>query len=235
MRPVCCQGEWLSSKGQHRQCLEQEGLNLFPCCMGDQGTCEMRTEGECNFYNGILHKDKQLCSEVACLQHTCSNVFGVTPSIDPEAPNEILNPNQWYRLIWPLFMHAGVIHFILCMVVQWTIGCQIERTAGWLRVALIYLTSGIGGYLVSGIFDPNTVSAGSDPAIFGLLSVLVVELFQSWKVVPNPGKELVKLLLIILIAIIIGTYSRPSALFPHLQCGRHVAGWLVVFKLGCLH
>jgi hypothetical protein len=49
---------------------------------------------------------------------------------------------------------------------------------------LIYFISGIGGYVISGIFIINQVTTGADPAVFGLLAVLLVELFQSWQVIP---------------------------------------------------
>ena len=101
---------------------------------------------------------------------------------DPEFPNQPADPDQWIRLIWPLFIHAGLIHVILAMLVQFFAGKQIERQAGALRTILIYFISGIGGYVVSGIFTPNRVAVGADPAIYGLVGVLLVELFQAWPV-----------------------------------------------------
>jgi hypothetical protein len=100
--------------------------------------CTFRTKSECAFYNGIFHVKHQLCSEVSCLGATCEpyfpakeiqiknwgNDFGNYPR------NILLRPNQWWRFIVPLGLHAGIIHFVLCMMLQWPIGCQIERTAG---------------------------------------------------------------------------------------------------------
>jgi len=210
---------WLDDLDRHRFCdTTSEIVVLHPCCVGSEGQCHMYTESQCAFFNGKLHTDKQLCSETACLQDTCTTIFGAKPEIDPEKPNQIQPPNQWYRFIWPLFMHAGVIHYILCMLVQWVVGTQIERTAGWLRVALIYFTSGIGGYLISGLFDPYVVSVGSDPAIFGLLAVLVVELFQSWKIVPKPWWECFKLITVTLVAFVVGT-------FPFIDNFGHLGGF----------
>ena len=47
---------------------------------------------------------------------------------------------------------------------------------------IIYLISGFGGYCISGIFASAEASVGSDPAVFGLLAVHIVELFQTWQV-----------------------------------------------------
>ena len=61
---------------------------------------------------------------------------------------------------------------------QWNVGSQIERAAGWFRTGMIYMISGVGGYMTSALFDPLQVSVGSNPSIFGLLAVILVELFQ---------------------------------------------------------
>ena len=148
-------------------------------------------------------------------------IQSLQPSIssDPEHPNQLDNPNQWWRFIWALFMSAGVIHFVLCAIVQLYLGCQIERTAGWLRTMIIYFISGIGGYIVSGIFDSQGVGCGADPAIFGLLAVVTVELFQSWQVVPNKWRELLKILFIIIAAFVIGT-------LPFVDNWSHLGGYI---------
>lgn len=65
---------------------------------------------------------------------------------------------------------AGIVHFVLCVGVQWVIGRQIEKTAGWLRVLLVYFIAGIGGYLFSGMLAPEQANVGSDPAVVGLLA-----------------------------------------------------------------
>ena len=96
--------------------------------------------------------------------------------------NEVAEHDQWQRFIAPVFLHSGAIHFFVMVTIQLYIGSPIERSIGFLRIMLIYMISGIGGYLVSGIFDPYVVSVGSNPAVFGLLGVVLVELLQTWKV-----------------------------------------------------
>ena len=91
----------------------------------------------------------------------------------------------------------------------------------FLRIICIYVLSGIGGFLLSGIFDPTTVSVsqsmrlhrliiistiihvqvGGSGALFGMLGVLVVELLQGWKWVKKPCVELFKLIVMIIIAL----------------------------------
>ena len=58
---------------------------------------------------------------------------------------------------------------------------------------------------MSGLFDPYVVSVGSNPAVFGLLGVVLVELIQTWKVVPSAGWKLFRIVLVIIAAIVIGS------------------------------
>jgi membrane associated rhomboid family serine protease len=194
-----------------------------PCCVGNTGTCHIYTTSECTFHNGVYHEEAQLCSEVSCLGGTCAiywnknasdgtvfkknlEIWEDTAATEQNYPRSIIHsPNQWWRMIFSLGLHSGVIHYVLCMSLQWTIGCQIERTAGWLRVLCIYLISGVGGYMIGGLFDPTSANTGSDPAVFGLLAVVCVELGQNWKLVANPGWEVAKMTIFMIIAFFIGT------------------------------
>ena len=128
---------------------------------------------------------------------------------------------------------TGAIHVIIILVIQLYLGVKIERAAGFLRVAIIYFLSGVGGYLVhthththththmqyivfdflsfffltqlSSIFVPYNVTAGATPAVFGLLAVAYVELFQSWRVIERAWLELIKLIVILIFLVLIGT------------------------------
>jgi len=138
--------------------------------------------------------------------------------VSPEQRNEPSNPNQWWRFILPLFLHSGIIHAVLALSVQYYVCKGIEKQAGFLRTLLIYFFSGVGGYTISGNFAPQSVSVGSDPGVYGMLGVMFVELFQAWQVVPNPGRQLLKLTAIILASLLIGT-------LPYIDNWSHVGGF----------
>lgn len=39
-------------------------------------------------------------------------------------------PNQWWRFITPIFLHAGIIHIGFNMLLQWTLGRDMEKEIG---------------------------------------------------------------------------------------------------------
>eukprot|EP00041_Stephanoeca_diplocostata_P032880 m.1067731 g.1067731 ORF g.1067731 m.1067731 type:complete len:832 (-) comp24223_c1_seq7:1321-3816(-) len=199
-------GMWLQPNGIGIECVESPIVVLRPCCNGVKSQCDLLTASQCAFEGGHWHSTKQLCSQVACMQETCTTYTGIKPAVqDKPAQNQVANPNQWFRFIAPLFIHSGGIHFFLVAIVQLYIGRPIERSIGWLRMGLIYSISGVGGYLVSGVLDPYVVSCGANPAVFGLIAIMLVELIQSWKVVPSPKTQLAKLLAYIVVGFIIGS------------------------------
>jgi membrane associated rhomboid family serine protease len=93
--------------------------------------------------------------------------------------NRLLREGDWYRLVTPIFIHAGLIHLLSNSYALWIVGPQVEKLYGSARFLLIYLLSGIGGVVGSYIGQetlnkPNVPSVGASGAIFGLFGVLAV-------------------------------------------------------------
>ena len=58
---------------------------------------------------------------------------------------------------------------------------------------------------MSGIFIPYQPTVGASPSVFGLLGVLVVELFQTWQLIERKLLEVIKLSVIIVVFLMVGT------------------------------
>lgn len=65
------------------------------------------------------------------------------------------HPDQFYRLISSLFLHAGLGHILFTLFFHWFIMRDLEKLAGPLRIAIIYLGCGIAGNLGSVLLDPH--------------------------------------------------------------------------------
>nr|XP_031543051.1 inactive rhomboid protein 1 isoform X2 [Vicugna pacos] len=115
-----------------------------PCCIGTKGRCEITSREYCDFMRGYFHEEATLCSQVHCMDDVC----GLLPFLNPEVPD------QFYRLWLSLFLHAGILHCLVSVCFQMTVLRDLEKLAGWHRIAIIYLLSGITGNLASAIFLP---------------------------------------------------------------------------------
>ncbi|XP_074778276.1 inactive rhomboid protein 2 isoform X3 [Athene noctua] len=134
-----------------------------PCCIGTKGSCEITTREYCEFMHGYFHEEATLCSQVHCLDEVC----GLLPFLNPEVPD------QFYRLWLSLFLHAGIIHCLVSVTFQMTVLRDLEKLAGWHRISIIFILSGITGNLASAIFLPYRAegrrqSLGTCPGAQGL-------------------------------------------------------------------
>lgn len=115
-----------------------------PCCIGIHGQCRITTREYCDFVRGYFHEEASLCSQVSCMDDVC----GMIPFYFPEIPDQV------YRLWTSLFLHAGILQLIVTIVIQYTLMRDLEKLTGSLRIAIIYLGSGVAGNLASAIFVP---------------------------------------------------------------------------------
>ncbi|XP_042658598.1 inactive rhomboid protein 2 isoform X1 [Tyto alba] len=180
-----------------------------PCCIGTKGSCEITTREYCEFMHGYFHEEATLCSQVHCLDEVC----GLLPFLNPEIPD------QFYRLWLSLFLHAGIIHCLVSVTFQMTVLRDLEKLAGWHRISIIFILSGITGNLASAIFLPYRAEVGPAGSQFGLLACLFVELFQSWQVLEKPWKAFLNLFGIVLFLFICG-------LLPWIDNIAHLFGFL---------
>jgi membrane associated rhomboid family serine protease len=77
-----------------------------------------------------------------------------------------------WRLIMPTFLHGSLLHIGFNMWVLMDIGPQIEELYGSARYLFIYVATGIGAYIVSGLIGTH-VSMGGSGALLGLIGVML--------------------------------------------------------------
>ncbi|XP_046659942.1 inactive rhomboid protein 1 isoform X3 [Homalodisca vitripennis] len=185
-----------------------------PCCIGIHGSCRITTREYCDFVHGYFHEEASLCSQVSCLDNVC----GMIPFYSPEVPD------QFYRLWTSLFLHAGIIHLAITLVLQWFMMRDLEKLTGSVRIMFIYMISGVGGNLASAIFVPYRADVGPAGAQFGLLACLMVEVINCWQMLRNPRQALLKLVCIVLFLFLFG-------LLPWVDNFAHLFGFVFGFLL----
>nr|XP_056711757.1 inactive rhomboid protein 2 [Euleptes europaea] len=204
--PICT----YQAKSNHTGLLHMDcDIKGRPCCIGTKGSCEITTREYCEFMHGYFHEEATLCSQVHCMDEVC----GLLPFLNPEVPD------QFYRLWLSLFLHAGIVHCLVSVIFQMTVLRDLEKLAGWHRITIIFILSGITGNLASAVFLPYRAEVGPAGSQFGLLACLFVELFQSWQVLEKPWKAFLNLSGIVLFLFVCG-------LLPWIDNIAHIFGFL---------
>ncbi|MFP5359094.1 MAG: rhomboid family intramembrane serine protease [Actinomycetes bacterium] len=86
---------------------------------------------------------------------------------------------EWYRWISAGFVHFGLLHLGMNMLVLFQFGTQLEPILGRARFLLLYVASLLGGSLVATLISPSiALHGGASGAIFGLIAAFAVVLFK---------------------------------------------------------
>ncbi|GFG40974.1 hypothetical protein Cfor_02952, partial [Coptotermes formosanus] len=185
-----------------------------PCCIGIHGMCRITTKEYCDFVRGYFHEEASLCSQVSCLDDVCGMIRFYSPEV----------PDQVYRLWTSLFLHAGVFQLCITLLIQFVLMRDLEKLTGSLRIAIIYMGSGVAGNLASAIFVPYRADVGPAGAQFGLLACLIVEVLNVRPMLKHPNRALLKLIAITLVLFLCG-------LLPWIDNYAHLFGFFFGFLL----
>ena len=135
-------------------------------------------------------------------------------------------PNQWWRFITPIFLHAGLIHIGFNMLLQFTLGRDMEKEIGSLRFLLVYFAAGIFGFVFGGNYaNQAQASVGASGSLFGILALVMLDLLYNWGTRRSPVTDLLFLLLDIAISFVLG-------LLPGLDNFAHIGGFIMGLVLG---
>ena len=101
-------------------------------------------------------------------------------------PENVAYQGEWWRVFTAMFLHFGVSHLLNNMVMLGCMGSRVESVVGSLKMALIYILSGVGGGILSCMMMINSgdyaVSAGASGAVFGMIGAML------WLVIVHCGR-----------------------------------------------
>ena len=141
------------------------------------------------------------------------NAFVKSGNMDPM----MINKGEYYRLLTPMFLHAGIDHLFSNMILLYFLGEIIESKVGSVRFSVIYIFSGIIGNVVSYLYSfyyGGYTSIGASGAVFGLIGAFVILVIKKYK-----GINVPKARLILMIA-----YSIYSSFSANVDFAAHIGG-----------
>lgn len=80
---------------------------------------------------------------------------------------------QWWRLVTAMFLHASVFHIGMNLWCLFDLGPTVESLFTKGKFIVLYLVTGVIGFLFSLWWSPGGVSIGASGAILGLVGVLI--------------------------------------------------------------
>jgi membrane associated rhomboid family serine protease len=139
----------------------------------------------------------------------------------------IIYRKQWWRLVSPMALHAGVVHLLCNVSIQLRVGGYLNLVYGSGKWLTIYLLSGIFGELVSCCVMPESVGVGSSGAIMGILASWIVWIVFRWNKIPPECHRQRNCQLSMVVASVVVTLM--FSFTPFVDWGAHLGGALMGF------
>ena len=80
---------------------------------------------------------------------------------------------QWWRLVTAIFLHADLLHIGMNMWCLVDLGPQVESLFNSAKFTVLYLVTGVIGFVASLFLHPGGSSVGASGAILGLIGILI--------------------------------------------------------------
>jgi len=172
--------------------------------------------------------------------------FDVNPMLGPSADvllhlgakesNLIVNQQEIWRLIAPIFLHSGFVHYFLNCCTLLYIGKAVEQSHGFFHALVLFVVPAVGGLLVSAVFLPQFITVGASGGIFGLTGACMADIWINRNVLfsdfVNKGrskKHHIKVIVILAFDIFINLII---GLTPFTDNFVHITGMCLGFLIG---
>lgn len=156
---------------------------------------------------------------------------------------DILNLQLW-RLVTSTFLHAGLLHLGFNMWALYSVGPFVEKFYGKRKLFLVYILTGVGGSLLSLLFDfigfwssqgtqaGFAVSVGASGAIFGLIGLLLGQRYKKNNYAAEIHIDTYQLWLVVIYNFLLGFGLNLSGGGININNWAHLGGLATGFLFG---
>lgn len=132
-----------------------------------------------------------------------------------------VSDGEWWRIFTAGFLHFGILHIAMNMLLLWQLGNLLESAAGRTRFVLLYFAAMAGGSFGALLLSPDALTGGASGAVFGLMGAAAVAL---WHRGVNPMQTGIGTTLVLNLLI---TFTIPG-----ISIGGHLGGAVVGAGVG---
>ena len=132
--------------------------------------------------------------------------------------------HEWWRLVTPVFLHGGLLHFVFNSMALVQLGPLVEDEYGTERLASIYILCGVAGSAASQIIR-GSHTVGASGALCGLLGLLLVHGYRIGGAYGQRLKSVMTQNVILMIGM---------SLLPRIDWMNHLGGFLAGCLLGAV-
>jgi rhomboid-related protein 1/2/3 len=79
-----------------------------------------------------------------------------------------------------MFVHVGIMHILMNIIVQIFLGTALELVHCWWRVAIVYLSGVIAGSMGTSLANPYVSLAGASGGVYALITAHIATIILNW-------------------------------------------------------
>ena len=81
---------------------------------------------------------------------------------------------EWWRIVTGGFLHSGILHLGMNMLLLYLLGTQLEPVLGRARFLALYVACLVAGSFGVLLVSPHSATVGASGAVFGLMGAAVI-------------------------------------------------------------
>ncbi|XP_069702003.1 rhomboid-related protein 2-like [Periplaneta americana] len=113
-----------------------------------------------------------------------------------------------WRFLTYMFVHVGVFHLVVNLLVQLLLGVPLEMVHHWWRVLIIYMAGVVAGSLGTSITDPYVRLAGASGGVYAILFAHISTIIMNWSEMRFAAYQLAVLIILIVTDVGSAIYNR---------------------------
>jgi len=136
----------------------------------------------------------------------------------------MIQAGEWWRLVTAIFLHAGLFHIGMNLWCLFDLGPAVESLFSTAKFVVLYLVTGVAGFVASLWWSPGGMSIGASGAVLGLIGVLIGASFHHGGLGKDYRSQLWRWVIYILIFGLLPFFAVDNA--------AHIGGLLTGLVLG---
>jgi rhomboid protease GluP len=137
---------------------------------------------------------------------------------------KLVQEGEVWRLLASMFLHGGILHFLMNMMGLYYLGVPLERSMGSGRYAIFYLISGLGGGVAVTLLEASyTLTIGASGSVYGLMAALLFITFVRKNWFTPTSVRSIRTMIVVNFSI--------TFLLPSISVWGHLGGFLFGFLL----
>jgi membrane associated rhomboid family serine protease len=124
--------------------------------------------------------------------------------------NFLIAQGEYWRLVTPIFLHAGLMHVLFNSFALVLFGPALEQMLGRFKFIFVYLFTGIAGNAATFVLGPSEfwyVHVGASGSVFGLMGIYIFMVAFRKHLIDYGSSQMITIIFVIGI---IMTFLRPN-------------------------